>query len=116
MRDDGAPARPVATYVMTGGRTRPTRVRVLPDTVLCATEAGCADTGSVSEKRALLADLRRPLSLAEAAARQRLPIAVARVLVSDLLDDRLLDVHAQARLDRPDPEFMKKVLHGLQKL
>jgi hypothetical protein len=69
------------------------------------------------EHRAILEMACTPVSLVEIGATLAVPVAVARVLVSDLADRRYLDVHAPpwAPVDgRPSPDVLIRLLMGLR--
>ncbi len=124
--------RPVRPYVVTGGRARPSRNTIRPETLLIATDAGKPlPVSASSEERALLRMCRRLLSLVEAAVHLRLPVSVVSVVACDLIDagflamrastDEPLPGSARARSGgsgstRPDLELLQEVLIGLQKL
>jgi hypothetical protein len=118
--------RPVPLYVVTGGRARPTRNTIRPETLLVAVGDGkqLAVTAS-SEQRALLAMCHRLLSLVEAAAYLRLPVSVAAVVACDLVDEGFLRVSGEFAPDpagpdirpgRPSIALLEEVLRGLKKL
>jgi hypothetical protein len=126
--DEFPEPRPVPSYVVTGGRTRPTRNTIRPETLLVAVGDGkqLPFTAS-SEKRALLKMCQRLLSLVEAAAYLRLPVSVAVVVACDLVDEGFLRVSGEfasgrepsepdARSERPSLDLLEEVLRGLQKL
>lgn len=124
--------RPVRSYVVTGGRVRPSRNTIRPETLLIATGAGKPlPVSASSEERALLQMCRRLLSLVEAAVHLELPVSVVSVVASDLIDAGFLAVRtspgepssgaAHARPDdpvpaRPDRQLLKEVLDGLLNL
>jgi Protein of unknown function (DUF742) len=124
--------RPVRLYVVTGGRARPSRNTIRPETLLIAADADRQLPVSAStEERELLRMCRRLLSLVEAAVHLDLPVSVVSVVASDLIDGGFLTVRgsseeppsggAQADRDefasaRPDRELLKEVLDGLRKL
>ena len=120
--------RPVPSYVVTGGRTRPTRNTMRPETLLVAVGDGKQlPVTASSEKRALLKMCRRLLSLVEAAAYLRLPVSVAVVVACDLVDEGFLRVSGEFpsgtdhawpdnRPGRPGLDLLEEVLHGLRKL
>lgn len=105
----------VRPYFRTHGRTRPTRT--LPvETLISATERGRVPEHTCSREEAAICLLcRSSQSVAEIAAHRRIPLGVARVLVSDLADRGLVVVQAtqQAGGDRPSIDFMERVLRGL---
>jgi len=124
--------RPVRPYVVTGGRVRPSRNTIRPETLLIATDAGKPlPVSASSEERALLWMCRRLLSLVEAAVHLRLPVSVVSVVACDLIDagflamrastDEFLPSGARGRSGgpgsaRPDLQLLQEVLIGLQKL
>lgn len=126
--DEFPDPRPVPSYVVTGGRARPTRNTMRPETLLVAVGDGKPlPVTASSEKRALLKMCRRLLSLVEAAAYLRLPVSVAVVVACDLVDEGFLRVSGEfpsaadstwpdTRPGRPDLDLLEEVLHGLRKL
>jgi hypothetical protein len=126
--DEFPEPRPVPSYVITGGRARPTRNTIRPETLLVAVNDGKQlPVTASSEKRALLKMCHRLLSLVEAAAYLRLPVSVAVVVACDLVDEGFLRVSGEfpAGTDRPGPDarpgrpgldLLEEVLRGLQKL
>lgn len=122
--------RPVRPYVITGGRTRPSRNTIRPETLLVA--AGAAQqylpVSASTEERALLRMCRRLLSLVEAAAHLELPVSVVSVVASDLVDAGYLAMRtsgdeasrpahgpAAAAPARPSRELLEAVLVGLHR-
>jgi hypothetical protein len=126
--DEFPDPRPVPSYVVTGGRARPTRNTMRPETLLVAAGDGKQlPVTASSEKRALLKMCRRLLSLVEAAAYLRLPVSAAVVVACDLVDEGFLRVSGEfspgtdrprpdTRPGRPDLDLLEEVLHGLHKL
>jgi hypothetical protein len=122
--DEFPDPRPVPSYVVTGGRARPTRNTMRPETLLVATADGRQlPVTASSETRALLKMCRRLLSLVEAAAYLRLPVSVVVVVACDLVDEGFLRVSGEfpsgagrARPGRPDLDLLEEVLHGLRRL
>ncbi|MFD4974332.1 DUF742 domain-containing protein [Streptomyces sp. NPDC058424] len=111
-RDD-----PLRPYVLTGGRSRPTRNTLRVDTLLLAEPDKALPVSARRQDRALLTMCTRLLSLAEAAAHLELPVSIVTILASDLVDSG----HLQARsgipaASSPDPSLLEEVLHGLRKL
>ncbi|MGW7263801.1 DUF742 domain-containing protein [Streptomyces sp. NPDC054842] len=105
----------VRVYVVTGGRSRPTRNTLDPDTLL----VGVDDAPGVPagpEERALAELLRAgPLSVAEAAGELELPVSVTKVLVADLVDSGHLVTRAPVPAARPpDPQVLREVLDALR--
>lgn len=126
--DEFPDPRPVPSYVVTGGRARPTRNTMRPETLLVAVGDGKQlPVTASSEKRALLKMCHRLLSLVEAAAYLRLPVNVAAVVACDLIDEGFLRVSGEfasgpdpsgpgAPPGRPGIDLLEEVLHGLRKL
>jgi hypothetical protein len=71
-----------------------------------------------AEYQDVLAVCERPRSVAEVAALLRIPLGVAKVLLGDMAERGLLDVHATAAADGDVPDFglMERVLSGLRRL
>jgi uncharacterized protein DUF742 len=123
--------RPVRPYVVTGGRVRPSRNSIRPETLLIATDARKSLPVSAStEERALLRMCRRLLSLVEAAVHLQLPVSVVSVVASDLVDAGFLAIRASTSdfpdgmprakggdpaSTRPDRQVLQEVLDGLRK-
>ena len=124
--------RPVRLYVVTGGRVRPSRNTIRPETLLVAADTGKQlPVSASSEERSLLRMCRRLLSLIEAAVHLELPVSVVSVVASDLIDAGFLAVRGSGdepasganRADpgdsvpaRPDHKLLQEVLDGLRKL
>ncbi|MGH3245916.1 MAG: DUF742 domain-containing protein [Trebonia sp.] len=111
---DGDAGRLVRPYAVTNGRTCATRQLDLMSMVV-ATGAGSYRTLEPDHLQALGLCL-RPASVAEVAARLRLPAAVTKVLLSDLADCGAV----RAALPRPASDtssrgILERVLDGLQR-
>jgi hypothetical protein len=65
------------------------------------------------EQRDIVLLCRRPQSVAEVAARLRVPLGVARVLVSDLTVTGVLAVQVPNE-ERPDRALLERLLSGLR--
>jgi Protein of unknown function (DUF742) len=108
--------RAVRSYVLTGGRTVPTRNTIRPETLVIAASPGKPLPVSAGRtERGLLGMCRSLLSLAEAAAYLELPVSVVLVVASDLVDSSHLSVRTPdgAPVSR---EVLEELLHGLRKL
>ncbi|MET9761870.1 MULTISPECIES: DUF742 domain-containing protein [Streptomyces] len=108
---------------MTGGRARP-RHWLSPETLL---EAGEGRPGPrLAEEHRQIAQLcrQRRRSVAELAGTTRLPLTAARVLISDLIDARVLTlaltnpyaVSDSPTGDRPSPQLLEALRAGLERL
>lgn len=114
--DDTALVRP---YMLTGGRTKASYALELE--TLISAKAGALSTEEPEriEQRSIVEACPSPRSVAEIAVNLRMPLGVARVLVSDAADAGLVNVHrtisgadgAEAHL-----QLMERVLSGLRRL
>ena len=90
--------------MVTGGRARPSRNTIRPETLLIATGVGKPlPVSASSEERALLRMCRRLLSLVEAAVHLQLPVSVVSVVACDLVDDGFLAMRASTDESLPGP-------------
>jgi hypothetical protein len=109
----------VRPYAVTRGRTEPRR-DIPIEAVLVASRSGVQEARFAGHDKYRIAVLCEPRaqSLAEIAARSRLPLGVARVLVADMVTDGLLSLHSaaprQGFTERMD--LLERVLSGLRKL
>ncbi|RDG36377.1 DUF742 domain-containing protein [Streptomyces corynorhini] len=105
-------------YVITKGRSRPTRNTVGVETLLVAADPPRElPVSATREERALVRMCERLLSLVEAAAHLELPVSLVKVLASDLVDSGHLSARSgvpQAVL--PEPQLLQEVLDGLRRL
>jgi hypothetical protein len=76
----------IRPFLLTGGRTHPTQQGLQVESLIQARPDGLRSDLRF-EARQIVELCQRPISLAELAAAVRVPIGVARVLVSDLLAD-----------------------------
>ena len=106
----------VRPYTVTGGRTQPTAEFHLI-TVVAATGR---QVGEVSpEHDRILGVCRRPTSVAEISALLRLPIAVVKILLADLLGWRAIVTRAPVAFPdavRPNRHVLEAVLNALRAL
>jgi Protein of unknown function (DUF742) len=111
--DEGSPER---LYVITGGRSAAAGVAVL-DLVTLIVSRSVPQPGQQPEHAAILRMCRYPLSMAEISAYLRLPFSAVAVLVADLVADDRVEARAPLRaVNLPDPELIKAVMYGLQRL
>lgn len=99
----------VRPYVFTGGRTRGD-IELELETLVSAGPRPTRDHQQVVDL------CRRPISVAEVAARMGVPLGVARVVVGDLAARGALIVHATGVQDVPELAFLERVLTGLRRL
>ena len=119
----GALVRP---YAVTRGRTRPKleiALEALVETTIRGRSTGPnrgGQGGSEHQYIAAMCDGGRVQSLAEIAARMRLPLCVARVIVADMASDGLVAVYEPTSLDDETDavgtELLERVLSGLRRL
>jgi hypothetical protein len=104
----------VPAYAVTGGRTRAAGRDLPIETMVTTTAEGMRALVDLRfERRDVVLLCRRPQSIAEVAARVRVPLGVARVLVSDLTAAGYLAVHVPSS-ERPDREILERLLSGLR--
>jgi hypothetical protein len=115
---DDAAGPVVRPYVMTYGRTQPTRGKLdLISLVVATRPAPAAEVGLGPEHIAIIRLCRGPLSVAEIAAHLDLPAGTIRVLIGDLLDKRFVEVQAPpSETNMRDDRMYKAVLDGLRAL
>jgi hypothetical protein len=117
--DETAPLDPrlVPVYAITRGRTRSVGHDLPWEALVSTTPAGMTALGRLRFEQSEIIQLcREPISVAEVAAHIKVPLGVARVLVSDLSSGGLLAVHRQ-ELDadgRPSTEVLERLLAGLK--
>ncbi|GAB7004098.1 hypothetical protein JCM18899A_15700 [Nocardioides sp. AN3] len=108
----------VRPYALTGGRTKPKRD--YPIEALVKTDAELATEGFRTPEESAIAELcTESRSVAEVAALIKLPLGVVRVLIADLADRGVVEVHAATYGDadsRPDASLLERVLSGLRNL
>ena len=108
----------VRPYALTRGRTRPTGEAL--DVIALVTAVRGVEVnpaGLDPEHLALLRMCRLPASVADLAADLDLPVGVVQVLLADLRERSLINVHhptLPARL--PDQRILREVADGLRRL
>ncbi len=108
------PPRVVPAYALTGGRTRSTGPDLPLETMVSSTPDGLRELTALRfETREIVLLCRRAQSIAEVAARVKIPLGVARVLVSDLTEAGMLAIH-RPEGDRPDRATLERLLSGLR--
>lgn len=112
------PSVEVRPYARTGGRTAPVHDLAV-EALVVTTRAGQDETAIGSVEHVAIARLcQETHSVAEVSALLRMPLGVARVLLSDMVDSGLVDVHRNPTAEDgfPEPELLERVLAGLRKL
>jgi hypothetical protein len=111
----------VRPYALTGGRTAPAGDTVLDlITVVVASgqRAGRARSSALGpEHRGMLRLCQEPVTVADLAADLDLPLGVVRVLLSDLIQEKLISVQPRPTA-RPQASYnlLQEVLDGLRAL
>ena len=106
----------VRPYALTGGRTRAAADFPL-ETLVVTTELGVSERATLAHERRRIADVcQQPISVAEVAARISVPLGVAKVLVGDMAEAGLVEVHRPHNADRPDLRLLERVLGGIRAL
>lgn len=118
---DREAGRVVRPYALTGGRTDPAGGAVL-DLISVVVASGPPPTAAGSrrlgpEHRKLIGLCQEPMTVADAAADIALPLGVVRVLLADLIQQKLITVQPR-RAVRPQasPDLLREVLDGLRSL
>jgi hypothetical protein len=107
--------RRVRPYAVTRGRTRPSGEDLELEALVSTTVLGEAARSLSPERHSIALLCRDVLSIAEISARLSLPLGVARVLVGDMADEGLVQVHRPNQVgDRPDIVLLERVLYGLR--
>ncbi len=105
----------VRSYLVTGGRTSASAADLPLEALVALTQAGHLAPDLQFERGEIAALCQDVLSVAEVAAHTKLPLGVARVLLADMRDEGLLDIHVPMRAGhRPDAALLEKVLDGLR--
>lgn len=109
----------VRPFAMTRGRAQPVDDLAL-EAILTTTARGRQEAPYAGHDRYQIAQLcQHPHSLAEISAHLRIPLGVANLLVTDMIDEQLLDLHRPTTDDdNPDDRMhmLERVLHGLRRL
>ncbi|MCW2881157.1 MAG: hypothetical protein JWQ95_5257 [Sphaerisporangium sp.] len=111
------PSSPVRPFTVTGGRSAP-RTNLAMETLVHSTIPAYQDiSGLIPEYQAINSLCRQVRSVAEISALLRVPLGVARVLISDMAAEGLVQLH-QPQLDagKPDLNLLERVLSGLRRL
>ncbi|MBC7270336.1 MULTISPECIES: DUF742 domain-containing protein [Streptomyces] len=111
---DDAAGRLVRPYTVSNGRTRPSTALDLMSQVMVT---GATPLGYLGPEHTQVLDLcRAPVPVAEVAAHLKLPVAVTKVLLADLLDCGALTTKPPAFHHSPtDRALLEAVLDGLRR-
>lgn len=108
----------VRPYALTGGRTR-ANYHLELETLISTRAAALLAVPEQIELQVIMEECRTPQSVAEIASRLRVPLGVARVLISDAADAGLVTVHRTVSGDESAEAhltLMERVLSGLRRL
>ncbi|MEV5747845.1 DUF742 domain-containing protein [Actinoallomurus sp. NPDC052308] len=109
---------PDRLYIVTGGRSRVDESSI--DIVSLIVSECDPAPGMQSEHVKILQMCTNPMAVVEIAAELGLPVSVVKILLCDLLDTgRITARHptvAPAKTRLPEPDILKQVLLGLEKL
>jgi hypothetical protein len=108
----------IRPYAMTSGRTRPRHGDLDLIAVVVATRPTLPSDGGLGSVYAeIMAVCQRPVSVAEIASYLRLPAGTVRVLLSDLLERRLVRRRAPVNVNQlPSADILKAVIDGIRAL
>jgi hypothetical protein len=106
----------VRPYALTRGRTRSGAADLAIESLVVTSAKGqSAAVGLQLELRTIAELCASPISVAEVSAHLGVPLGVARVLVTDMSEQGLVDVH-QGQAERPNQALLERVLHGIRDL
>ena len=107
----------VRPYAMTGGRTRSDNLGLDLITLVVAMHAAI-DVDVEPEYAGILSACRNPTSVVEVAAKVDLPLQVVKVLLSDLISQRLITFRSPVSpgAEPPSQHVLQAVLDGIRKL
>jgi hypothetical protein len=106
----------VRPYFVTRGRTRTDRPLGIETLVETTPKGREVLDGLRFEQHAIALVCAEPVSVAEVAARVRVPIGVARVLVLDLAGNGLVKVHDAPTRIEDDISLIQRLIHGVREL
>jgi hypothetical protein len=109
----------VRPYTRTGGRTKAGDADLPLESLISVTDRGRVTIDALPpDLRSICRLCAEPQSVMEIAALLRIPLGVARILVSDLASMRLVVVHPNEAMqgNGPSVSLLRRVLDGLQRL
>jgi hypothetical protein len=105
-------------YALTRGRARPadgTDIEI--EALVSTTVIGETMRLPAPEPHSIALLCRDPLSIAEIAAHMKLPLGVVRVLVADMANQGMVEIHRPSRIGTgPDVTLLERVLDGLRRV
>ncbi|MEU4313049.1 DUF742 domain-containing protein [Nocardia sp. NPDC024068] len=112
--EDAGPV--VRLYAVTRGRGRSARADLTLDTRVIDAGAGFAPRRTEPEYIDIIGLCRHPQSVAEVSAQLRLPLALTKILIADLIDDGRLIVRAPVETadTAPDVDLLRTIAHSLR--
>ena len=113
--DEDATGRLIRPYAITGGRTGAEADIGLEAQIQASTRAHELVGGYRWEAARLVSLVEEPMALIEISARLDVPIGVARVLVSDLVDDGAVVIHIP-QASQNFSSLLERVLDGVRNL
>jgi hypothetical protein len=112
---DGAGVSSLRPYLLTSGRVEPVDQTLEIEAQVVTSDLGQASYGQLAfEHRDIVALCATSMSIAEVAAKLRLHIGVARVLVADLAASGYLVVRRPSLPLTQDPKLIERVIRGLE--
>ncbi len=107
----------VRPYAMTSGRARPANGELDMITMVCSMRPSSPASGYSVEHERVVDLCQQALSVAELSATLDVPLVVAKVLVSDLVDSGDLVVRPPiSSVADPDAPLLQAVLDGIRRL
>lgn len=115
---DGEAGPLVRPYTLTGGRVRPSPgLNLVAYVVATGPRTGTASRFLTPEHRRILDAAAAPSSVAEIASRLNLALSVVRIMLGDLIDERLISVYEPPDgPDETDTATLEAVIHVLRAL
>jgi hypothetical protein len=112
--DDAGPLVPL--YAVTGGRTHSGQYELDLITLVVSVDPDLHAPFVGPEHAAVLWACAYPSSVAEVASATKLPVGVAKVLISDLVERHYVMFRSVSQAASPDLEMMQRVLDGIRNL
>ena len=106
----------VRPYYLTRGRTRTDRQLGVEVLVQTSPKGRALLHRLVFEQHAIALLCTTPISVAEVAARLRVPLGVARVLIADMAAVSLVDTHDTPARIEDDISLIQRLIHGVREL